>query len=104
MEINAEKVKQIRASKGWTQLHLAEACAVSLRTIQRVEKTGSASSETVASLCAVFEVERSVLSIIPNVQPTELETVYLGNQIAPLIAVGSIGIALGAGLMFLIIG
>jgi transcriptional regulator with XRE-family HTH domain len=104
MEINAEVVKQYRASKGWTQLHLAEACDVSLRTIQRVEKTGAASPETVASLCAVYEIDRSELSTIPDFKSVQLENVYLGNQLLGLAVVGCIGLAVGAGLMFLVIG
>ena len=60
MEIDAITVKALRQSKGWTQQHLADACAISLRTVQRVEKEGSASSETLLGLCAVLEVEQKI--------------------------------------------
>lgn len=59
MEVNAAFIKQKRTKNGWTQQHLADACSVSLRTIQRVERYGQASNETVASLSSVFEVERA---------------------------------------------
>jgi transcriptional regulator with XRE-family HTH domain len=50
MEVNASLIKNQRLINGWTQQHLADACSVSLRTIQRVERYGQASNETVASL------------------------------------------------------
>ena len=63
MQIDAAKVIELRSSRGWTQQHLADACAVSLRTIQRVEKDGFASQETVAALCSVYEIERQVIEL-----------------------------------------
>ncbi|MEZ9594247.1 helix-turn-helix domain-containing protein [Shewanella sp. 10N.261.52.F9] len=41
MEINPFAIRTLRQEKGWTQQHLADACAISLRTVQRVEKEGS---------------------------------------------------------------
>lgn len=67
MRIDAAKVIELRSLHGWTQQHLADACAVSLRTIQRVEKDGIASQETVSALCSVYEVQRQVLEI-PSAQ------------------------------------
>ena len=56
MDVNAKKIKLLRTSKGWTQQHLADACIVSLRTIQRVERYGNASNDTLLGLCSVLEV------------------------------------------------
>ncbi|UTW56567.1 helix-turn-helix domain-containing protein [Kordiimonas sp. SCSIO 12610] len=75
MEVNASIVRSMRMSKGWTQQHLADACDVSLRTIQRVEKLGTASNETVMGLCAVFEVDQKELSIIPAYDPVAMQPV-----------------------------
>ncbi|MGB0495826.1 MAG: helix-turn-helix domain-containing protein [Kangiellaceae bacterium] len=61
MDIKAIEVKKLRTARGWTQQHLADACAVSLRTVQRVERYGNASQETFMSLCSVFEVDSSQL-------------------------------------------
>ncbi|CAB0150749.1 Inner membrane protein YhaH [Pseudidiomarina piscicola] len=61
MTINSEKVKQLRAEKGWSQEQLSELCGVNLRTIQRLEKRGSASPETIKALAAVFEVSVDAL-------------------------------------------
>lgn len=72
MDVNAKKIKTLRTQKGWTQQHLADACAISLRTVQRVERYGNASQETVLSLAAVFEI--SQLDIVVPEEPIELLT------------------------------
>lgn len=61
MLINPENLRSLRLSRGWTQSHLAEIADVSLRTIQRVERDGNASQETVMSLAAVLEVTPKTL-------------------------------------------
>jgi len=61
MEINAETVLQERQRRGWTQQHLADAAGLSLRTVQRIEKQGLASNESVSALCAVYEIDRAEL-------------------------------------------
>lgn len=72
MDINAELIKTSRTNRNWTQQHLAEACGVSLRTIQRVERYGNASNETVMALASVLEVEQSDI-IVPETPVVELE-------------------------------
>jgi len=67
MKVNASTIKNHRTSRAFTQQHLADACDVSLRTIQRVERYGVASSETLMSLSAVFEVDKlTLLDETPN--------------------------------------
>jgi transcriptional regulator with XRE-family HTH domain len=58
VKINTDKLKHLRSKKGWTQQQLADICGLSLRTIQRTEKSSNASQETISSLSSVFEVER----------------------------------------------
>jgi len=58
MQINASLIKEQRARRSWTQQHLADACEISLRTIQRVERLGVAAPETVLGLCAVLELQQ----------------------------------------------
>lgn len=65
MDIRPEYVRNLRASRGWTQQQLAEIADLSLRTIQRVEKLGVASNETVSALCSVFEIDRDELLVLP---------------------------------------
>ncbi len=57
MLVDSKKLKQLRLEKNWTQQHVAEVCDLSMRTIQRVEKDGVASNETVAAYAAIFELD-----------------------------------------------
>lgn len=65
MDINAQLIKDSRTSRNWTQQHLADACGLSLRTIQRVERYGNASNETVGALASVLEIEQSDI-VVPD--------------------------------------
>lgn len=61
MLMDAEKVRTLRLDNGWTQEQFAEMCDVSVRTIQRIEKTGIAALDTANALAAVLEVERTTI-------------------------------------------
>jgi transcriptional regulator with XRE-family HTH domain len=61
MQIEGSKVRTERERHAWSQEQLAEVSGLSLRTIQRVETSGSASFETARALAAVFEVGVSAL-------------------------------------------
>ncbi|GAA5138165.1 helix-turn-helix transcriptional regulator [Thalassotalea piscium] len=61
MIINAEKVIAERKIRAWSQQHLADASAVSLRTIQRVENNSSGSLETIKALASCFELDVDML-------------------------------------------
>lgn len=56
MELSSKKIQALRAAKCWSQEELAGATSLSVRTIQRVEKTGNASLETTKALSAVFGI------------------------------------------------
>ena len=56
MQINIELIKSQRNKRAWSQTHLAEVSGLSLRTIQRIEKTGAASLESVKSIASAFEL------------------------------------------------
>ena len=57
MKLNAKKIKNFREQHCWSQDELASITGLSIRTIQRVEKTGNSSLETVKALGAVFKVD-----------------------------------------------
>jgi transcriptional regulator with XRE-family HTH domain len=103
MEVNAVKIKALRTTNGWTQQHLADACAISLRTVQRVERYGNASQETLASLSSVFEVSQSELIVAE--QPVELvnEEVITGinTPSQALIVAALFGACVGALIMYI---
>jgi len=103
MQIDAAKAIELRNKRGWTQQHLADACAVSLRTIQRVEKDGIASQETVAALCSVYEIERQVIEAGPVSKQTVKNTVNQQRSPSwldalPMLITLLLGMAIGIGL------
>ena len=107
MDINAELIKTKRTSQSWTQQHLADACGVSLRTIQRVERYGNASSETVMALASVFEIQQSEI-IVPENPVIEMELIADGSskkleKVVQFIVTLSTGMLIGAGLVVLFV-
>ena len=62
MNINSNRLKQLRAERNWSQEQLSEMCGVNLRTIQRIETRGTASLETAKALAAVFDVSVDALA------------------------------------------
>jgi transcriptional regulator with XRE-family HTH domain len=59
-------IQKLRLKQGWSQQQLADASGLSARTIQRIEAGQPASTETLKSLAAVFEVEFSTLQSEPT--------------------------------------
>jgi transcriptional regulator with XRE-family HTH domain len=98
MEINSSIIKDLRQTKGWTQQHFADASGLSLRTIQRVERDGSAAKETALAICATLEIELKQLSIIPVVDASQLQEANIYKQLLPIVGALLLG-ALGGGLM-----
>lgn len=68
MKIKAELIKRLREEKHWSQEQLGELCGLNLRTIQRLEKTGNASLESVRAVAAVFELDAKELQIEETIQ------------------------------------
>lgn len=56
MQINKQLIKSKRVERAWSQSELAQVSGLSLRTIQRIEKSGTASLESIKALAAVYEV------------------------------------------------
>jgi len=80
MQLQRNIIKQLRDDRAWTQQHLADACGISLRTIQRVEKYGNASHDTALGLASVLEVELEELKVIPDKNKAIFEKVDLRLQ------------------------
>ena len=104
MDVNATKIKELRTINGWTQQHLADACAISLRTVQRVERYGNATQETVASLAAVFELKQ--IELIVTSEPVQLvgdrASSLMHIQTQAVILAGFLGACIGAFIMYFI--
>jgi transcriptional regulator with XRE-family HTH domain len=54
MKLKSALIRQERESRAWSQEHLADATGLALRTIQRIEWSGSASYESATAIAAVF--------------------------------------------------
>lgn len=107
MLVDAKKVKLLRLEKNWTQQHLADVCDLSMRTIQRVEKDGVASNETVSAYAAIFELNSSDIILTSDEfeqrnnenRGTPHSTVFLGALFLGGLLIGAGG---GVGLFILL--
>jgi DNA-binding XRE family transcriptional regulator len=63
MKVDSSHIKGQRERRAWSQEHLAQVTGLGLRTIQRIEKTGTASYESARSLAAVFDVDVAELRV-----------------------------------------
>ncbi len=55
-------VRKLRLEKGWSQETLSEISGLSVRTIQRIERGGNASLDSLGALAAVFEMDIATLA------------------------------------------
>lgn len=55
-------IRKRRIDKGWSQQTLAEVSGLSVRTVQRIERGGTASLETINALAAVLDVDIATLT------------------------------------------
>lgn len=79
MEINADRVIALRKKSSWSQDELATAAGLNLRTVQRVENSGSASLQTLKAIAAALEADLDEFKKLPEkVMPKyEYKTVVL---------------------------
>ena len=57
MNVNSQLIKQLRQDRAWSQDELAIAAGLNLRTVQRVERQGTASLQSKKALAAALEVD-----------------------------------------------
>lgn len=63
MQINNKILIDLRKKRAWSQSEVAEVTGLSLRTVQRIEKSGTASLESVKAFAAVFELAPESLQL-----------------------------------------
>lgn len=97
MQIKAALIRDLRTGKSWTQQHLADACDVSLRTIQRVETLGVASPETVLSLCAVLDIAQDDI-----LEPSISANWVLAGPVVLMVVVALLSMAAGSAFTYLL--
>ena len=73
MLVDSDKIRAMRLEYGWTQDQFAEMCGLSVRTIQRIEKTGVASLDTSNALAAVLNTERQAILAQGGVKPVRIQ-------------------------------
>lgn len=61
MKINKETLRRERELRAWTQSHLAEVADLSMRTVQRIERTGDVSMESASALAAALDLDVAAL-------------------------------------------
>lgn len=54
--INTDLIKTLRLNNSWSQQHLASIAGISLRTLQRIEREGSASLESRKAIASAFDL------------------------------------------------
>lgn len=64
--VRAKFVKKSRQERAWPQQQLAMIAGVNLRTIQRLEKDGAASFETLRGVASAFGIDVKELNPIPG--------------------------------------
>ncbi len=62
-KIDTTRMHQLRQQKSWSQDQLASISGLSLRTVQRIEKSGVCSLESQLALAAAFQVDVMTLQI-----------------------------------------
>lgn len=70
MQLNKEQLRREREVRAWSQSHLAEVAGLSMRTVQRIENSGSASLESAKAIAAAFD--------------TRVETLLSSETVAPI--------------------
>ena len=83
-----ERVRAFRMQRGWSQTQLAEIMAVSVRTVQRIEKTGDCSLESKMALASAFGIAPGMLE---ETRERTLNTVgRIHSGIFYLLAIGAV--------------
>lgn len=76
-------VQKLRLKRGWSQQQLADVSGLSARTIQRLEAGHPASTETLKSLAAVFDVDFSSLQPEPDMSETAKPETIQARELSP---------------------
>lgn len=98
MPLDADKLRKLRESRGWSQEQMAAAAGISVRTVQRAEKNGAASRETKVCLAAALEIPHGDLDVLERPIPVAARPTPVLNlserQMVCFLIVG-IGTAIG---------
>lgn len=94
MKINKETLRRERELRAWTQSHLAEVADLSMRTVQRIERSGNASYESASALASALNLDLKILMAGSGVEQASNLKVrnyrwgFLGIMASALLALG----------------
>lgn len=57
VKVNSKKIIKLRTTRAWSQQQLADVASLSLRTIQRIEKSGNASQDSIKAISSAFSMK-----------------------------------------------
>jgi len=89
VRVDSNLIRSERENRGWSQGHLASVAGLSLRTIQRIEKTGSASFESVTALASVLSVEVAELRADES-EPSRQRAIRLSLELPMRLALAAV--------------
>ncbi len=72
MKVCGDMVRTLRTQRGWTQEHLAVLADTSIKTVQRVERTGVCSIETRGALASALQIDAAQLDGERPVEQSEV--------------------------------
>ena len=85
MQIDAARIRREREKRAWSQEQLAQVTGLGLRTVQRIESSGIASSESAAALASVLALSIEELSMPASLNTRQKTTIAIG--VSGLIAI-----------------
>lgn len=83
MQLNKEHLRRERELRAWSQSHLAEVAGLSMRTVQRIERTGGASLESTKAIAAAFDTQVEALLLAGSAAP---KPGLIASRVALLVA------------------
>lgn len=83
----AKYIRRERRERAWPQQQLADIAGVNLRTVQRVEKDGAASFETLKGIAIAFDVDVKDLESPPTIK--EVKNLHKRVYLMPRISSGN---------------
>jgi len=89
----AEQVRQRRLHRSWSQSQLSEVAGVSLRTIQRLERSGRCSHETLLAVAEAFEIDvRELTAVLYRESEKKRNLAAVFSRLEALTMVSKIGL------------
>lgn len=74
----ADKIKLLRKERAWSQALLAEVASLNIRTIQRAEKLGNCSYETLLAIASAFDIDvRELTALSAKISKTPANEIIL---------------------------